>query len=55
MVCDRVTILVDGLVARQGTLRELTEHTVEYKIGFTGDVSIVAGKLAAMGAMVDSG
>ena len=36
MVCDRVSILVEGLVARQGTLRELTEHTIEYRIT-TGD------------------
>ena len=55
MVCDRVTILVDGLVARQGTLRELTDHTVEYKIAFAGDASGVCVKLEAMGATVVSG
>ncbi len=55
MVCDRVTILVDGLVARQGTLRELTDHTVEYKIAFTGDCSAALAKLAEMGATVEAG
>jgi ABC-2 type transport system ATP-binding protein len=32
MICDRVAILVDGLVARQGTLSELTEQTISYRI-----------------------
>jgi ABC-2 type transport system ATP-binding protein len=55
MVCDRVAILVDGLVARQGTLRELTEHTVEYKIAFTGDAGAIREKLQAVGASIDRG
>jgi len=50
MVCDRVAVLVDGLVARQGTLSELTEHTIEYQINCVGDASAAAGKLQAMGA-----
>lgn len=50
MVCDRVAILVDGLVARQGTLSELTEHTVEYRIAFTGDAQAIREQLAAVGA-----
>lgn len=41
MVCDRVSILIEGLVARQGTLRELTEHTVEYRITAAGDLAAV--------------
>ncbi len=39
MVCDRVAILVNGMVARQGTLNELTEHTAEYRITADGDLS----------------
>jgi ABC-2 type transport system ATP-binding protein len=50
LVCDRVAILVDGLVARQGRLRELTEHTVEYRISFSGDAAAVKEKLEALGA-----
>jgi len=53
MVCDRVAILVEGLVARQGTLRELTEHTVEYRIAFTGDAGPIRDKLKAVGAGID--
>ena len=53
MVCDRVAILVDGLVARQGTLSELTEHTVEYRITFSGDAQPIRSKLAALHAAVD--
>jgi ABC-2 type transport system ATP-binding protein len=53
MVCDRVAILVDGLVARQGTLAELTEHTVEYRITFSGDASSIQEKLAGLGSRVD--
>jgi len=53
MVCDRVAILVGGLVARQGTLRELTEHTVEYRIGFSGDAQPIRTKLESLGGSVD--
>ena len=53
MVCDRVAILVDGLVARQGTLAELTEHTIEYHVTFSGDAKPVKDKLQAIGASVD--
>ena len=53
MVCDRVAILVDGLVARQGTLAELTEHTVEYRITFSGDATPATSKLESIGASVD--
>ena len=55
MVCDRVAILVDGLVARQGTLSELTEHTIEYRITFLGSADPVSRKLAVLGASVDDG
>ncbi len=50
MVCDRVAILVDGLIARQGTLNELTEETVEYRITFYGDVRPIRDKIEALGA-----
>jgi len=53
MVCDRVAILVNGHVARQGTLHELTEHTVEYRVSFQGDVSSIAAKLREMGVSFD--
>jgi len=53
MVCDRVAILVEGLVARQGTLDQLTEHTLEYRISFCGDLEPIRGKLEALGAVVD--
>jgi ABC-2 type transport system ATP-binding protein len=49
-VCDRVAILVDGFVARQGTLSELTEHTVEYRITCTGEVPPDRQKLEKLGA-----
>ncbi len=49
MVCDRVSILVDGLVARQGTLAELTEQTIEYRITFSGDVEQINEKLEVLG------
>jgi ABC-2 type transport system ATP-binding protein len=52
MVCDRVAILIDGLVARQGTLRELTEHTVEYRIATTGDLSAVRAEVERIGGRV---
>ena len=53
MVCDRVAILVDGLVARQGTLAELTEQTVEYRITVSAGSRPLPDKLAALGASTD--
>lgn len=53
MVCDRVSILVDGLVARQGTLSELTERTLGYRIVFRGDADSVKPKLESLGAKLD--
>ena len=53
MVCDRVSILVDGLVARQGTLAELTEHTVEYVVSCRGNVAALRPRLEALGAKAD--
>ncbi|MCG3138889.1 MAG: putative ABC transporter ATP-binding protein YxlF [Phycisphaerae bacterium] len=37
MVCDRVAILLQGRVARQGTIAELTDHTRSYEISLIGD------------------
>ncbi|MCH7721652.1 MAG: ABC transporter ATP-binding protein [Planctomycetes bacterium] len=54
MVCDRVAILVDGLVARQGTLSELTEHTVEYRISISGDAEPLRKKLTELGVTFDT-
>ncbi|MBI1825269.1 MAG: ABC transporter ATP-binding protein [Planctomycetes bacterium] len=53
MVCDRVSILVDGLVARQGTLSELTERTLEYRVHFKGQVGAEGEKLRALGGHLD--
>ena len=53
MVCDRVSILVGGLVARQGTLSELTEATVEYRVTFAGDVKAAKVKIEALGGSID--
>ncbi|MFH0983108.1 MAG: ABC transporter ATP-binding protein [Planctomycetota bacterium] len=52
MVCDRVSILINGLVARQGTLRELTEHTVEYRIAAAGDLTAVREAVERCGGKV---
>jgi ABC-2 type transport system ATP-binding protein len=53
MICDRVAILVDGLVARQGTLRELTQHTVDYRITLSGRAPGLADRLRGIGAILD--
>lgn len=52
MVCDRVSILVGGLVARQGTLNELTAHTTEYRIQAAADLTPFADKIAQIGGTV---
>jgi ABC-2 type transport system ATP-binding protein len=54
MVCDRVAILVEGLVARQGTLDELTEHTVEYRITFSGNAALLRKKIEAFPATLEN-
>jgi ABC-2 type transport system ATP-binding protein len=46
MVCDRVAILVGGYVARQGTLSELTEHTVEYHVTTDRDLAELDAQIA---------
>ena len=49
MICDRVAILVDGLIARQGRLDELTEHTTEYRITAAGNLEDIKNKIAGLG------
>jgi ABC-2 type transport system ATP-binding protein len=53
MVCNRVAILVEGLVARQGTLDELTEHTIEYRITAAGDLPAIRGDIQKRGGKLD--
>jgi ABC-2 type transport system ATP-binding protein len=55
MVCDRVAILNQGLVARQGTLSELTSHTVEFVIMALGDVEGVRSEIERHGGVVEAG
>jgi ABC-2 type transport system ATP-binding protein len=55
MVCDRVSILSAGRVARQGTLSELTERTLEYRVAFQGRAEGLDEKLRALGAVLDGG
>lgn len=55
MVCDRVSILVNGLVARQGTIRDLTEQTVEYRVAFSGDARPLRDALKPLGARLEDG
>ena len=55
MVCDRVAILIEGMVARQGTLSELTEHTLEYHIRCVDDFSSVRSKVEELGGKVEDG
>lgn len=53
MVCDRVAILVEGLVARQGTLRDLTHHTLDYKITIASGAAGLAERVRKAGAALD--
>ncbi len=53
MVCDRVSILVAGKVAREGTLAELSGESVEYRIVAEGDLASIANELKRLGAGID--
>jgi ABC-2 type transport system ATP-binding protein len=55
MVCDRVSILVGGLVARQGSLHELTEHSLEYRITVAGGLDKVAEQVKSSGGKIVEG
>lgn len=53
MVCDRVSILVDGNVARQGTLKELTSHTLEYDVEISDSLPpALSARVEALGARI---
>lgn len=43
MVCDRVAILVQGVVSKQGTLDELTRDRQRYEIEIAGEAEAVEG------------
>lgn len=55
MVCDRVSILVDGLVARQGTLKELTEQSKEYRVMVGGDLTSMDAEIRGLGGKITTG
>lgn len=52
MICDRVAILQAGQVVRQGSLKELTEHTVEYRMTVQGDLSAAGDEIVRAGGEV---
>ena len=52
LICDRVAILVEGKVARQGSIDELTAHTLTYEITAAGDVQDCRTQLQALGATI---
>jgi ABC-2 type transport system ATP-binding protein len=55
MICDRVSILVQGRVAREGTIAELTEQTVTYRLVIHGPLDGLAGEIATRGGkLVDN-
>jgi ABC-2 type transport system ATP-binding protein len=49
MVCDRVAILVQGGVARQGTLDELAAHTMHYRVSVADDPAPLAAEISRAG------
>jgi ABC-2 type transport system ATP-binding protein len=55
MVCDRVSILVGGLVARQGTLGELTAQSREYRIKARGSLDAVRARISELGGRLIDG
>jgi ABC-2 type transport system ATP-binding protein len=56
MVCDRVAILVQGVVSKQGTLDELTRDKQRYEIDIAGEVEAVeATYRAALPGAIGSG
>lgn len=55
MVCDRVSILVSGFVARQGTLAELTDQSREYRIKCSGDLEALRERIIEHGGKLLDG
>ncbi len=54
MVCDRVAIMVQGKVVRQGTIDELTAHTVTYRITVSSSLASVRNEIEQRGAAIDN-
>ncbi len=52
MVCDRVAILVRGQVARQGTVEELTAHSLTYQVVTTDGIDSLRDEIIRLGAEV---
>jgi ABC-2 type transport system ATP-binding protein len=50
MVCDRVAIMVQGLVAMQGTIDDLTRHSQRYEIVVEGEAPPWVGSEAGLTA-----
>lgn len=49
LVCDRVSILLAGAVAREGTLSELSGDTLEYRIVAIGDLTPMREEIDRLG------
>ena len=50
MICDRVAILVQGQVARQGTVEELTAHSLAYQITTATALDQLGPRIKELGA-----
>lgn len=50
LVCDRVVIISNGKVVREGRLEDMTEATPEYQLAIRGDASGVMDKLGPLDA-----
>lgn len=55
LICDRVAILNQGLVARQGPLRDLTDRILGYRIRVAGDLTRLVAPIAELGGRIDDG
>ncbi len=53
LICDRVAILVRGEVVRQGSIADLTEHTVSYHITVAGNPESCRAEIEQSGARLD--
>ena len=52
LVCDRVVIISEGRVVREGRLRDLMDASPEYELTVAGDLSSVAASLDRLNATV---
>lgn len=55
MICDRVAILVQGRVARQGTIDDLTKDSLHYRITVGGDLTARRAEIESRGGKLDGG